>query len=316
MEATIQLDRLHKETPMHDLIILGAGPAGLTAAVYAIRKRLDVLIISPDLGGKTGYHMYLPENLDRYQVINGEEIVNRFKSQIDYLEFARKSELGQEVEALDGGYAVKTKQGNRYEAKAIIIATGTGAVHLNVPGESKYRLRGLAYSAVSYAPLFIDRTVAVVGDGELGIRSALELARNARQVYYLTPSAAGLDQAMGKNLVASSNVTIFSGYQVKEIKGDETYARSLVAIKGGDEIELPVDVTFVELGLTPNSDCVSNLIKLNDKKQIMVDSSNRTSRPGIFAAGDVTDTYGEQVLISIGEGAKAALSAYEYILAL
>ncbi len=300
---------------MHDLIILGAGPAGLTAAVYAIRKRLNVLIISPDLGGKTGYHMYLPENIDRFQVINGEEIVNRFKSQIEYLEFARKSELGQEVEAIDGGFAVKTKQGNRYEAKAVIIATGTGAVQLNVPGENKYRLRGLAYSAISYAPLFIDRTVAVVGEGELGLRSALELAQNARQVYYIDASAASLDKPMGKKLVASRNVTMFGGYQVKEIKGDETYAHSLVVTKDGDEKELTVDVTFVELGLRPNSDCVSGLVKFNDKKQIMVDSNNRTSRPGIFAAGDVTDTYGEQVLICIGEGAKAALSAYEYILA-
>jgi len=109
---------------MYDLIILGGGPAGLTAAVYAIRKRLDVLIISPDLGGKTGYHMYLPENIDRFQVINGEEVVNRFKSQIEYLEFARKAEQGEKVEVIEGGFAVKTKQGSRYEAKTIIVATG------------------------------------------------------------------------------------------------------------------------------------------------------------------------------------------------
>ena len=114
---------------MHDLIILGAGPAGLTAAVYAIRKRLNVLIISPDLGGKTGYHMYLPENIDRFQVINGEEIVNRFKSQIEYLEFARKTEQGEQVEAIPGGFAIETKEGNRYEGKAVIIATGREPSH-------------------------------------------------------------------------------------------------------------------------------------------------------------------------------------------
>ncbi len=299
---------------MYDLIILGGGPAGLTAAVYAIRKRIDVLLISPDLGGKTGFHMYLPDNIDRFQVINGEEIVNRFKSQLEYLEFARKSEIAEKVEAIEGGYAVQTKQGNRYEAKAVIIATGAGALPLDVPGENKYRLRGLAYSAVSYAPLFIDRTVAVVGKGELGVRSALELAQNARQVYYVVSSPTELDNAMGSKLLKSSNVSVLAGYQVKEIRGDDSYAHSLIVTKDGEEKEIAVDVTFVELGLKPNTECVANLVELNEKKQIEVDSSNRTSRAGIFAAGDVTDTYAEQVLICIGEGAKAALSAYEYLL--
>ena len=300
---------------MYDLIILGGGPAGLTAAVYAIRKRLEVLLVSPDLGGKTGWHMHLPDNLERFQVITGDEVVGRFKSQIEYLEFARKLEHGERVEAIEGGYAVKTKEGNRYEAKAVIVATGAGAVRLNVPGESKYRLRGLAYSAVSYAPLFIDRTAAVVGEGELGVKSALELAQIARQVYLIVPSPSVLDNSMGKKLKASKNVTVLDGYKVKEIKGEETYARSIVVTKGAEEKELAVDVTFVELDLVPNSDPVADLVKLNEKKQIVVDCSNRTSRPGVFAAGDVTDTYAEQVLICIGEGAKAALSAYEYILA-
>jgi alkyl hydroperoxide reductase subunit F len=301
---------------MFDLIILGGGPAGLTAAVYAIRKRLDVLLISPDLGGKTNGHMYLPDNLERFQIITGDEVVGRFKSQVEYLEFARKLERGEKVEAIEGGYAVITKEGNRYEAKTVIIATGTGAVRLNVPGENKYRLRGLSYSAVSYAPLFIDRTAAVVGEGTLGVRSTLELAQIARQVYLIIPSLAVLNSKMGKKLEALKNVIVLDGYKVKEIKGDEAYARSIVVTKDGKDEELTVDVTFVELDLTPNSDCVTGLVNVNEKKQIMVDCANRTSCPGIFAAGDVTDTFAEQVLICIGEGAKAALSVYEYLLSL
>jgi alkyl hydroperoxide reductase subunit F len=301
---------------MYDLIILGGGPAGLTAAVYGIRKRLDVLLLSPDLGGKTGMHMHLPDNLERFQVITGDEVVSRFKSQIEYLEFARKLEHGEKVEAISGGYAVKTKEGNKYEAKAVIVATGANPVRLNVPGENKYRLRGLAYSAVSYAPLFIDRTVAVVGEGELGLKSALELAQVARQVYLVVSSAGMLDSAMGKKLKAAKNVTVLDGYSVKEVKGEETYAKSIVVTKGKEEEELVVDVTFVELDLIPNSDMVASLVKLNEKKQIVVDSRNHTSQPGIFAAGDVTDVQAEQVLICIGEGAKAALSAYEYLLTL
>lgn len=301
---------------MYDLIILGGGPAGLTAAAYAIRKRLDVLLISPDLGGKTRGHMYLPDNLERFQVITGEDVVNRFKNQLEYLEFAHKLERVERVQAIEGGYAVVTTEGKRYDARAIIVATGSGAVKLNVPGESKYRLHGLAYSAVSYAPLFIDRTAAVVGEGELGVRSALELAQIARRVYFIIPSPAVLDSALGKKLQAAGNVTVLDGHTVKEIKGDERYARGIVVSKDGEDAELAVDVTFVELDLLPHSECVADLVLLNEKRQIVVNRNNCTSRPGIFAAGDVTDTFGEQVLICIGEGAKAALAAYEYLLAM
>lgn len=299
---------------MYDVIIIGGGPAGLTAAVYAIRKRMNALIISPDLGGKTRFQMYLPENIDRFQVINGAEIVNRFISQIEYLDFTRKLESVNRISIIDGGYDVETEEGNHYQTKAIIVATGTRPIQLKARGESKYRLRGLAYSAISYAPLFIDRTVAVVGEDELGVRSALELAQNARQVYYITSSTTGLDSKLGEKLKHAGNVTILEGFQVAQIKGDETNARSVVVNKGLQEKELVVDVTFIEMGLEPNSECVAGLVDLNKKNQITIDSNSCTSRPGIFAAGDVTDIYAEQVLICISEGAKAALSAYEYIL--
>jgi alkyl hydroperoxide reductase subunit F len=301
---------------MEDLIILGGGPAGLTAAIYAIRKRLNVLLISPDLGGKTNWHMYLPDHMEHYQVINGKEIVDRFRSQIEYLEFARKLELCEKVETTPGGYAVKTKKGNQYKARAIVVATGARPTRLNVPGENRYRLRGLAYSAVSYAPSFINRTVAIVGEGDLGIRSALELAQAASHVHFIIPSTSILECSLGQKIKASKKISIIDGYNIKEIKGDESYARSIVVVKDSEEIELTVDATFVELNLTPNSECVAKLVKINQEGQVMVNSSNHTSQPGIFAAGDVTDTYSEQVLICIGEGAKAALSAYEYILSL
>ena len=113
---------------------------------------------------------------------------------------------------------------------------------------------------------------------------------------------------MGAKLRAAGNVTVLDGYQVKEVKGDDTYAHSIVVSRGGAEEELVVDVTFVELDLLPHSECVADLVQLNAKRQIVVNCSNHTSRPGIFAAGDVTDTFGEQVLICIGEGAKAALA--------
>jgi NADH-dependent peroxiredoxin subunit F len=301
---------------MYDLIVLGGGPAGLTAAVYAIRKRLDVLLISPDLGGKTNWQMQLPDDLERHQAITGDDVVSRFKSESAYLEHARQLEHGELVRPVEGGFGVKTREGNHYEARAVIVATGATARRLNVPGEAQYRLRGLAYSATSYAPLFIDRTVAVVGEGEQGVWSALELAQNSRHVHFIVSSPDVLHSALGKKIEAANNVTVYKGYAVKEVKGDENYARRIVIANGTEELELEVDVTFVELDLLPSSECVADLVQLNDRKQIVVDSNNHTNQAGILAAGDVTNVHAGQVLICVGEGAKAALSAYKYLLTL
>jgi len=300
------------EVAMYDLIILGGGPAGLTATIYAIRKRLDVLLITPNLGGKTNFHLQLPF-VERHQIITGREIVERFASQVDYLGFARVFDRAEQVEAIEGGYAVHTRSGQRYEARAVIVATGATGKLMGVPGEREFMMRGLCYSAVSYAHLFIDRDTIVIGEGALALRSAAELAQIARQVYLVAPTHGELDSPLGQKLQRAKNVTILEGYQVREVKGD-LYARSLVIGRDDEQRELEADAIFVELDLEPVSGPVSSLVELDKKGRIVVDCANRTSRPGIFAAGDVTNVYAEQVLIAIGEGAKAALSAYEYLL--
>src|SRR3972149_3730630 len=167
---------------MYDLIIVGGGPAGLTAAIYAIRKRLNVLLVSKDLGGKTNFRLALPW-VEHYQVIRGLEIVDKFKTELEYLKFARHMEEVERVEKLPEGFAVHTKGGGSRTAKALIIATGTRQKRLNVPGEKDFIMRGLCYSAFSYAPLFIDRRTVVIGEGELALRSAAELATVARHVH-------------------------------------------------------------------------------------------------------------------------------------
>ncbi|MFQ6057587.1 MAG: NAD(P)/FAD-dependent oxidoreductase [Anaerolineae bacterium] len=297
---------------MHDLIIIGGGPAGLTATVYAIRKRLDALLITKNLGGKTNYSLQLPY-VERHQVISGREVVDRFASQIEYLEFARSFDAVEKVEARGRGYVVHTRGRKSHEARALIVATGARGQVMDVPGEQEFMMRGLCYSAVSYAQLFIDRQAAVVGDAGLALRGAAELAQIARHVYLVAPSHGELDSRLGQRLQQAENVTVLEGYRVREVKGDR-YARSLVVDRNGERRELEVDAIFVELGLLPNSGPVAHLVELDEKGHIKVDSANRTSRPGIFAAGDVTNVYAEQVLIAIGEGAKAALSAYEYLL--
>jgi alkyl hydroperoxide reductase subunit F len=297
---------------MYDLIILGGGPAGLTATIYALRKRLNALMITRDLGGKTNYRLQLPF-VEKHLVITGEEVVNRFANEIDYLEFARVFDKAVKVEKVDGGYLVTTKEGSEFKAKTLLVATGARGQLLEVPGEKTYMMRGLCYSAVSYAPLFIERDAAVIGDTALALRATAELATIARQVTLIAPTHGELDTPLGKKVLSLSNVKVMEGYRVEEVVGDE-YARRVILTGNGKETELEADAFFIELDLLPQSDIVAGLVNRDDHGRIMVDCRNRTSAEGIFAAGDVTDVIAEQVLIAVGEGAKAALSAYEYLL--
>lgn len=298
---------------MYDLIIIGGGPAGLTAMIYAIRKRLNALLVSKDLGGKTMWRLELPW-VEEYQVIKGLEVVNKFKSELEYLSFARHMEAVEKVEKREQGFRVITKGGGELMAKAVIVATGTKQERLGVPGEKEFLMRGLCYSALSYAPLFIDRKTAVIGDSELALRSTAELATVARHVTLIGTSAETLESALGEKVKNSSNVTILEKYQVTEVKGDRFAERLVVKSPQGETREIEAEGTFIELGLVPNSQMVADLVELDPQGRICVDCFCRTNVAGIFAAGDVTDTFAEQVLIAVGEGAKAALSAYDYLL--
>jgi alkyl hydroperoxide reductase subunit F len=298
---------------MYDLIVVGGGPAGLTSTIYALRKRLNVLMVARDLGGKTQWKLALPW-IEDYQVIRGLEVVNKFKSELEYLEFARHMEAVDKIERDGDNFTVRTRGGGELKTKAVIIASGTKQLRMNVPGEKEDMMKGLCYSALSYAPLFIDRTTIVVGDSDLALRSAAELAIIAKKVYMVCPTDKYLSTLLGKKLSAAENVTILKGHQVVEVKGDE-YARSLVLKQpDGKTTELVADATFVEMALNPNSQMVAGLVDMDEEGRIQVDCGNRTNVPGIFAAGDVTSGFAEQVLIAVGEGAKAALSAYEYLL--
>lgn len=298
---------------MYDLIIVGGGPAGLTAAIYAIRKRLNVLLLSKDLGGKTNYRLALPW-VEDYQVIKGLEIVKKFRNELEYLDFACNIEIVENIEKKDDHFIIKTASGTNLEAKAVLLATGTRQVRMNVPGEKEYTMKGLCYSALSYAPLFIDKSVVVIGEEDLALRSAGELSTVAREVTMVCANDKMLDSPLGHKLQQAKNVKIMKDCEIVEVQGDE-YARKLILKdKTGKLNEYPADGMFVEKALTPNTGMVKGLVELDGQGRIVIDSACRTNVPGLFAAGDVTNSYAEQVLVAVGEGAKAALSAYEYLL--
>jgi thioredoxin reductase len=300
---------------MYDLIVIGGGPAGMTAAIYAIRKRLNALLIAEDLGGKTNWHLDLPD-VENYRVIRGLEVISRFKSELEYLDFTRLMKRVTKVEKAGDRFVVHTKDGAALDARAVIVASGTSVEWLDVPGASDFLAKGLSYSAISYAPLFIEKETVVIGDGDLALRSAAELATIAHHVHVVGPSAAALQTPLGKKLARAANVTILPDYQVTRLEGNG-YCHTVVVNDGhGQEQSLHADGTFVEKGLRPNSQLVDGLVDLDERGFIIVDPYSRTSQPGIFAAGDVTNIFAEQVLVAVGEGVKAALSAYDYLLPL
>ncbi len=298
---------------MYDFMILGGGPAGLAAAVYAIRKRLNVILVGDNLGGKTGWHLDVPW-LEQHHVITGEEIVRKMKGEIRYLDFARVLDRAIRVDTIAGGFRVHIASGDQFDARALLVATGAHPQTLRIPGEEKYRFKGVTYSAISYASAMVDKTVAVIGDGPLALRSTAELLRSAARVYLIAPTAGILETPLGRRLQDAPHFSMYEGYFVSEIQGRD-YAEAIV-VRNGDGIarSLKVDCVFVEVDLIPDSELVCHLVRCDDQGHILVDHRNRTSREGVFAAGDVTNVYAEQVLIAVGEGTKAALSVSEYLL--
>ncbi|MBN2045485.1 MAG: NAD(P)/FAD-dependent oxidoreductase [Anaerolineales bacterium] len=297
---------------MYDLIIIGGGPAGLTASIYAIRKRLHALTISMNLGGKTNLHLSIPW-AEHYQVIKGLEITEKFKTELEYLDFAHTTDTVTHVTQVNGAFSVKTKNGAIYDAKTILVATGVRMEMLGITGEKEFFFKGLSYSAISYSPLFIDKNTMVIGEGDLALRSVAELADSAASVQAVV-AAADLESDLGKKLAAKKNITFYPGHTVSRILGDD-YVKSVeLETPAGETINLPVDGIFVEKSHLPNTEFLKGLVELDEQGKIKVDCQNRTNVPGIFAAGDVTSNNTEQVLVAVGEGAKAVLNAYDYLL--
>jgi alkyl hydroperoxide reductase subunit F len=292
---------------MLDLMIVGGGPAGLTAAVYALNKRLDVLVISEDLGGKTSYGFQV-QGYEGHEVIRGGDVIEKFRRQLEYLDFAHQIDRVTKVVPEGNGYAALTQSNKRFEARAVIIATGATPKRLDVPGEKQLIGKGLSYSAISHAQLFIEREPAIVGSSTRALQAAVEMANIAKQVHLLLPDKGEMDSPFGKKLRANPKVKIYE-MPLKEVRGTE-FVESIVV---GDKT-IKVDGLFIEMGLVPASNIVADLGITDATGRVIVNNKCATSRPGVFAAGDVTNVFIEQILVAIGEGAKAALSAYEYLL--
>ena len=298
----------------YDLMIIGGGPAGLTAAAYAIRKRIETMLISEDLGGKTNYQFYLTD-IDTHIIIDGQELVSKFKNQIEYLDFARHIGKVVKFERKKSKF-IATTTDHTFKARTAIIATGVMPKRLNVPGEMEFLGHGVSYSTVSHAPVFVDLDVAVVGDGLRALRAAAELIQTARKVFIIGVPSRLVNSTLGKKIKNSGKSEFLNEYRLKAILGEESPDRIVLSKKGGGETEIPVRGIFIEMGYTPNSQMFSKIVRTTRDGRIVINQNNQTNIPGLFAAGDVTDVQAQQVLIAMGEGANAALNAYDYLLGL
>lgn len=299
----------------YDLIIIGGGPAGLTAAVYASLLRMRAFLITTNIGGQTVEGSKI-ENYMGYEFISGEELIFRFQDQLlqhHYLDH-RIAEVTT-VRPFEDHFLVVDKEGDQYEATSVIIATGMRRRFLKVPGEERLQRRGVFYQHLEEGALMTGLQVAVVGGGNSALQGAIELAGLCPRVYVVSLGEWTADAAVQEEVKALGNVVALKGYAVTEICGDQRVAGVKVKCqKTEKKRHLAVKGVFIEIGWRPFADVVSSLVDLNSQGEIQIRPDCSTSCPGIFAAGDVTDAFGKRVIIATGEGAKAALSAHEYLI--
>jgi alkyl hydroperoxide reductase subunit F len=297
-----------------DLVIIGAGPAGMTAAVYAARQKAETLLLARDVGGQLNWTLGI-ENYMGYQFIEGTELIRKFEEHVR--KFPIEVKIGKAVESLirvRNGFEVGDADGSKYLGRTVIICSGKRPRMLNVPGEEKLRGRGLTYCEVCDGPLFQDMDVAVIGGGNSALEAAIDMTKIARRIYVVSLTPLTGDNILKEKAREASNVSIMTGVETLEVLGEGAVSGIRVKdTEGGQERVIELGGVFVEIGLMPNSDFVRDMLTLNDLGEILINCACETGVPGLYAAGDVTNVPAKQIVVAAGEGAKAALQAHQYL---
>lgn len=303
---------------LYDLIIIGGGPAAISAAIYSARKKLNFKVLAQRIGGEQLLAAGKIENYPGIKSIpSGLEFIKLLREHLK--EYNVDIEEGQEIakiEKKNDSFLVKTKRGSEYEAKSIIIASGKNPRPLGVPGEKEFEGKGVSYCSICDAALFPNKTVAVIGGGNAGLDSAMDLTKYAKKIYVLEfgPKIIG-DEATQEKLRETGKVEFIVSAATKEIKGKKFVTGILYEDRKTQEIkELSVDGVFIHVGTVTSADFVKGFLELNSANEIVINHKTcQASVEGVFAAGDVTDVPFKQIIIAGGQGATAALSAYQYL---
>jgi len=303
----------------YDVLVVGGGPAGAAAAIYAARKGIRTGVAAERFGGQVLDTMAI-ENFISVTETEGPKLARALENHVreydvDIMNLQRAAQL---IPGSDGGlHEIKLENGGSLKAKTLILATGARWREMNVPGEQEYRGRGVAYCPHCDGPLFKGKRVAVIGGGNSGVEAAIDLAGIVAQVTLLEfDSQLRADAVLQKKLHSLPNVTVITSALTSEVTGDGKKVTGLTyKDRNSSEFhELELEGIFVQIGLLPNSDWLKGTVELTSRGEIIVDARGETSLPGIFAAGDVTTVPYKQIVIAVGEGAKASLSAFDHLI--
>jgi alkyl hydroperoxide reductase subunit F len=298
----------------YDLIIVGGGPAGLTAGTFAATLRIKAFLIPTELGGQAGDSTKI-ENYMGFDFISGPELVAKFRHQLLHSHYI--DHLLGEVDRLEPvaeGFRV-TVAGNSYFSRALILATGMTRRRLGVPGEERFQRRGIFYGNLPDYFFLQGEEVAVIGGGNSAMQMVENLHGVARQIHLISRSNLAADAAIVERIGKVPSLTCHEGYETLEFTGEQNLTGVMIRQREtGQKRFLPIRGAFIAIGLQPNSSLVERLLQLNGNKEVPIGSDCSTSFRGLFAAGDVTEAYGKRIIIAAGEGAKAAIAAKEYLL--
>ncbi|MBU1083051.1 FAD-dependent oxidoreductase [Patescibacteria group bacterium] len=299
---------------MDDLIIVGGGPAGLTAALYASRRAIKTLVLAKNYGGQAALNSNI-ENYPGVESISGIELMLTARNQAE--KFGAKI-ADADIESIiktESRFTIKSTRGKEYSAKSILLALGRVSRKLGIPNEAEFLGKGVAYCATCDAPLFFGKNVVVVGGNNSAVDAALLLSKIAKQVYLVARRDTLTAEAVLINsLRLASNVKIIYSTVVESIHGHDFVENITVKHLDTETTEeIITDGLFIEIGYEVKADFLGDLVERNEKGEIIIDDYNHTSLPGVFAAGDVTTIPFKQAIISAGEGAKSALAIYDYL---
>lgn len=321
LNAAGELDRLlgitsePVEEKLYDLAVIGAGPAGLSAALYGARKNLSLAMVALDPGGQMGSTRDV-ENWPGTKRIDGPELVERMLEHLKRYPVDRM--FGERVVSIEVRECCKilhTESDRKIRARAVIIASGAFKRKLEIPGEKELAGRGVVYCSTCDGPLFEDHTVAVIGSGNSGLEAAIEMSGIARKVYLVALEDLSGDRILQDKVKSGGNITCLLHHRPEEIHGEKGVEGLTVRDLENDRTErLEVEGVFIEIGLAPNSDFVLDLVETNPAGEILTGRDGSTGVHGVFAAGDVTAGPYKQIVIASGDGARAALTAFKYLL--
>ena len=294
---------------MYDLVIVGAGPAGMTSAIYSARQKLKTLIISKDFGGQMAQKAVEIENYPGFEKITGFDLISKMENQVKNVDVVREKVI--EVKKENDIFFLKTEGDKVFQSKVVIIATGAEPRRLNVLGEVNYLGRGVSYCSTCDGPLFKNKEVAIIGGGDAGFETAIFMKNYASKIYILEREESV--KASIDNQKKASGIEVITSARLKEIKGDN-FVNQIVFELSGKEKTLDVKGVFIQAGYVPETSFLGDLVELNEKKEIIVNFETfETKTKGLFAVGDVNCGKVKQIVVACGQGATAVIHGYKYI---